>query len=241
MSAFGGKADIGIVTSGRHTAYLWANAIRRLPSNTVLLNLHDTALQLAFKSIWSAEMYRVRFLLIILRCLISATAPVESERRLSFRAVPFIDTDVTRMFTHSYALFMGLARWHLLFGSQFRKLALRHKWAPVTTGEMIDYRRSIRAFQKFELRTRVIYWDENRFYVEQSFNVSGQMFVSALVEGLVRSPQGVLKPAAVFAQAGYDGPAPEPSQEMKERIACLKKSSSPRGPSGTGHHAYSNS
>ena len=167
-------------------------------------------------------MYRVRFLLIILRCLISATAPVEKERCLSFRAIPFIDTDITRMFTHSYALFMGLARWHLLFGSQFRKLALRHKWAPVTTGEMINYRRSIRAFQKFELRTRVIYWDENRFYVEQSFNVSGQMFVSALVEGLVRSPQGVLKPAAVFAQAGYDGPAPEPSQR-DEGEDCLSK------------------
>ena len=185
-------------------------------------------------------MYRVRFLLMIMRCLVSATAPVERERCLSFRAIPFIDTDFTRMFTHSYALFMGLARWHLLFGSQFRKLALRHKWAPVTTGEIINYRRSIRAFQKFELRTRVIYWDENRFYVEQSFNVSGQMFVSALVEGLVRSPQGVLEPGEVFAKAGYEGPAPEPSQEMKERIACLKKSLPPRGPSGTGHHAQSN-
>ena len=140
----------------------------------------------------------------------------------------------TRMFTHSYALFMGLARWHLLFGSQFRKLALRHRWAPVTTGEMINYRRSIRAFQKFELRTQVIYWDENRFYVEQSFNVSGQVFVSALVEGLVRSPQGVLQPGEVFAKAGYEGSVPEPSQEMKERIACLKKSLPPRGPSGTG-------
>lgn len=186
-------------------------------------------------------MYRVRFLLMIMRCLIGATAPVEKERCLSFRAIPFIDTDITRMFTHSYALFMGLARWHLLFGSQFRKLALRHKWAPVTTGEIINYRRSIRAFQKFELRTRVIYWDENRFYVEQSFNVTGQMFVSALVEGLVRSPHGVLEPGEVFAKAGYEGPVPEPSQEMKERIACLKKSSPPRGPSGTGHHAQLNS
>jgi hypothetical protein len=45
-----------------------------------------------------------------------------------------------RMFTHSYALFMGLARWHLLFGSQFRNLAVRHKWAPVTTCEVINYR-----------------------------------------------------------------------------------------------------
>ena len=186
-------------------------------------------------------MYRVRFLLMIMRCLIGAMAPVEKERCLSFRAIPLIDTDITRMFTHSYALFMGLARWHLLFGSQFRKLALRHKWAPVTTGEIINYRRSIRAFQKFELRTRVIYWDENRFYVEQSFNVSGQMFVSALVEGLVRSPHGVLEPGEVFAKAGYEGPVPEPSQEMKERIACLKKSSPPRGSSGTGHHTQSKS
>jgi acyl-CoA thioesterase FadM len=141
------------------------------------------------------------------------------------------------MFTHSYVLLMGLARWHWLFGSQFRKLALqlalRDKWVPVTTREMINYRRSIRAFQKFELRTRVIYWDENRLYVEQSFYVSGEMYVSALVEGAVRSPQGVLSPAALFARAGYDGPAPEPSQEMKERIAYLIKSSPPRGPSET--------
>jgi acyl-CoA thioesterase FadM len=177
-------------------------------------------------------MYRVRFFLMITRCLISATAPVERERCLSFRAIPFIDTDVTCMFTHSYALLMGLARWHWLFSSQFRKLALqlalRDKWVPVTTGELINYRRSIRAFQKIELQTRVIYWDENRLYVEQSFNVSGEMFVSALVEGAVRSPQGVLSPAALFAQAGYDGPAPEPSQEMKERIASLKKSSPPK-------------
>ena len=135
------------------------------------------------------------------------------------------------MFTHSYALLMGLARWHWLFSSQFRKLALqlalRDKWVPVTTGEIVNYRRSIRAFQKFELRTRVIYWDENRIYAEQSFHVSGEMFVSALIEGAVRSRHGVLSPAAFFAQAGYDGSTPEPSQEMKERIASLKKSSPP--------------
>ena len=71
---FGGKADIGIVTAGD---MLPTFGRMQLPSNTVLLNLHDTALPLAFKSIWSAEMYRVRFLLIILRCLISATAPPE--------------------------------------------------------------------------------------------------------------------------------------------------------------------
>jgi len=186
-------------------------------------------------------MYKVRFLLIVLKCLISATARVDRERCLSFRPMPLIDTDSTRMFTHSYALFMGLARWHLLFGSELRNVAVRNKWAPVTTCEVITYKRSIRAFQKFELRTRVIHWDEDRFYVEQSFDVSDQTFVSALVEGLVRGPQGVLKPGDVFAKAGYEGPAPELSEEMKEWIAYLKRSSLPRGPSRTGHHAQSNS
>ena len=175
-------------------------------------------------------MYRVRFLLIILRCLISATAPVDRQRRLSFRAIPFIDTDVSRMFTHSYALFMGLARWHLLFGSEFRNLAVRHKWVPVTTCDVINYKRSIRAFQKFELRTRVVHWDNDRFYIEQSFDVGGQTFVSALVEGVVRSPQGILKTGDVFAKAGYEGPPPEPSEDMKERITYLKKLSPPRRP-----------
>jgi acyl-CoA thioesterase FadM len=203
--------------------------------NTVPFNLHDTALPLACKSIWSAEMYRVRFLRMMMRCLIGATAPVEKERCLSFRAIPFIDTDITRMFTHSYALFMGLARWHLVFGSQLLKLALRHKWIPLNTGEIINYRRSIRAFQKFELRTQVIYWDENRFYLEQSFDVSGQTFVSALVEAAVRSPQGVLEPGEVLAKAGYEGPVPDPSKEMKERIACLK-STTQRGKE-SGDHA----
>jgi acyl-CoA thioesterase FadM len=176
-------------------------------------------------------MYRVRFLLIILRCLVSAKAPVNKERHLSFRAIPFIDTDVSRMFAHSYVLFMSLAVWHLLFGSEFRKVAVRYKWAPVTTGEVINHKKSIRAFQKFELRTRVIHWDEDRFYLEQCFDVNGQTFVSALGEGLVRSPQGVLRPADVFAKAGYEGPAPEPSEDMKKRITYLKKSLAPSGPS----------
>ena len=178
------------------------------------LGLHDQTLE--------QKMYRLRFLAILLRCLISEKAPVDRERRLFFRAIPLIDTDFNRMFTHSYALFMGLARWHLLFGSQFRNLALRHKWAPVTTCELINYKRAIRAFQRFELRTRVIHWDEERFYVEQYFDVDGQTFVATLVQGLVRGPQGILKPRDVFAQAGYEGPAPEASQETKEQIALLK-------------------
>ena len=172
-------------------------------------------------------MYRVRFLLMIMRCLISATAPVERERCLSFRAIPF-DTDVTCMFTHSYALLMGLARWHWLFSSQFRKLALqlalRDKWVPVTTGEIINYRKSIRAFQKFELRPESFIGTKTAF-TSNSLSTSPVKCLSVRWFKGSRRPQGVFEPGELFAQAGYEGPVPEPSHEMKERIASLKKSS----------------
>ena len=168
-------------------------------------------------------MYRLRFLFILLKCFIEPTLPINAERSLRFRAIPLIDTDVARMFTHSYALFMGLARWHLLFGSEFRRLAIHNKWAPVTSSEITTYRRSIRAFQTFNVKTRIVFWNEKRFYVEHLFSVEDQIYVRTLVEGLVRSPAGVLRPNDVFSKAGFAGGSPTISEEEKEQIESLER------------------
>ena len=168
-------------------------------------------------------MYRVRFLLILAKCFIEPLLPVNAKRSLRFRAIPLIDTDVTRMFTHSYASFMGLARWHLLFGSEFRALALRNKWAPVTSSEITAYRKSIRAWQAFELETRIVFWDEARFYVEHLFISNKVVCVRTLVEGLIRAPSGILRPGDVFAAAGFTGGPPNISAEQREDVECLKR------------------
>src|SRR6478736_4199940 len=78
MSANDSKRTLAFWNAAGTQAYRRTDT--RLSSNSVPFNLHDTALPLALKSIWSAEMYRVRFLLMIMRCLIGATAPVEKER-----------------------------------------------------------------------------------------------------------------------------------------------------------------
>ena len=127
------------------------------------------------------------------------------------------------MFTHSYAAFMALARWHLLFGSEFRGLAWRNKWAPVTTSEMATYKKSIRAWQAFDLETRIICWDDEFFYVEHLFVRDGVVCMRTLVEGLVRGPSGILRPNDVFGAAGFTDGSPEAAVEQREEIACLKK------------------
>jgi hypothetical protein len=79
--------------------------------------------------------------------------------------------------------------------------------------------------QLFELTTRIIHWDESRFYVEHLFVADGQVYVRTLLEGLVRSPSGVLKPNDVFSAAGFTGGSPSVSQEEMAQIDALIQSS----------------
>lgn len=144
---------------------------------------------------------------------------------MSFRALPLIDTDLTRVFTHSYSMFMAFARWELLFGSEFRKLAIKRKWAPITTAETVTYRRSIRALEKFQVTTAIVHWDDQRFYVEHRFFCKGRLCLRALVEGMIRSPEGVLRPEEMFAQTGEIGSKPSTSEQLRCEIDALRSSS----------------
>lgn len=147
-------------------------------------------------------MYRLRFIWIILKCFFKSKKELLDTYTLKFIALPFIDTDVTRVFTQSYASYMGLARWHYVFASKFRNVALKKFWAPVTVAESIIYKKSIKAFSRIELKTNLICWNEKRFYLEQNFYVNGEIHVKAFLEGIIRSPQGPLQPPKVFKELG---------------------------------------
>jgi acyl-CoA thioesterase FadM len=164
-------------------------------------------------------MYRLRFLRIMLGCLISRTRPLLDTFEVSFVAIPFVDTDVTRLFTHAYSAYMALARWHYVFHSEFRNGALRHGWAPVTTAEMIDYKRSIKAFERVKVTSRLIGWNENRFFLEHTFTVRGETRAVCFVEGSLRGPKSVLKPAEAFAAMGAVAESPPLPDPWRKWIA----------------------
>jgi acyl-CoA thioesterase FadM len=161
-------------------------------------------------------LYRLRFIVLIFRCLISQPKGLLEDFDLYFIAVPLIDTDITRMFTQTYAAYMGLARWHYIFASHFKKAAIRDHWAPVATTERIQYKRSIKAGEKVQLRTKMLCWDEKRFFLRQTFLVNGEERAFALVEGLVRGSTGVLKPTEAFKALGVSSPSPEMPEEIKQ-------------------------
>lgn len=164
-------------------------------------------------------MYRIRFFLIIFRCLLSPTRDLLETFSVSFWAIPFLDTDFSRLFTHSYSSYMALCRWNFVFHSKFRNVAIKKGWTPVTTAELIEYRRSIKALQKVRVETRLLYWNESRFYLEQTFIVKQNVHAICYVEGLIRGPKGILEPPEVFRSAGMRHRSPDLPEQIKQWIS----------------------
>lgn len=166
-------------------------------------------------------MYRLRFILVMLKSLFSKKRDLTDDFKLSFWAIPFLDTDLALLFTQTYSQYMGLARWNLVFNSEFRTAALKRAWVPVTTRETMSYKRSIRAFDRVSLITRIVHWNQRRFYLQQVFYVRGEIRAVAYVEGLIRGPKGHLKPIEVLQRIGVSresAPLPENLQGWIDMI-----------------------
>jgi acyl-CoA thioesterase FadM len=89
--------------------------------------------------------------------------------RLEFKVWPF-DLDLNmHMNNGRYLSIMDLGRMDLIVRFGIMKQVLKNKWSPILASATIRYRKSLNPFQKFRLETRVVWWDEKWFYMEQRF------------------------------------------------------------------------
>ena len=168
-------------------------------------------------------MYRLRFMMVLLKSLLSRKKDLLEDFELNFWAIPLIDTDYSRLFTQTYALYMGLARWNFLFNSEFKTAALKRAWVPVTTSETITYRKSIKAFSRVKLVTRMVHWNDHRFYLEHIFYANNEVYAHTYVEGLVRSPAGHIKPKEAFAELGVSKESPPLPPAMQGWVDLISR------------------
>jgi acyl-CoA thioesterase FadM len=104
--------------------------------------------------------------------------------RIAFRVWPN-DCDINLHLNNGrYLTFMDLGRMHLLAQIGLLRELPRRRWAPVLSAVEISFIRPIQPFQKFDLVTRLLTWDEKYFYMEQRFEAGGQLCAVALVKGL---------------------------------------------------------
>lgn len=155
-----------------------------------------------------------------------ATAPARArlgpfeDSVLAFRVWPG-DLDQNRHLNNGrYLTMMDLGRFDLLGRMGLMSALMKRRWYPVVTGATIRYRRSIDAFERYQLRTRIVGWDAQGFFLEQRFERDGNVHAVAVIKGTFLGPEGKVSPADVAALVSPGTPSPP----LPEWIAAWDRS-----------------
>ncbi|WP_371038063.1 acyl-CoA thioesterase [Rhodosalinus sp. FB01] len=93
-------------------------------------------------------------------------------------------------------------------------MAMREQgWGLTIAGSSVRYRRRVRAFERLEMRSRVVCWDARFIYLEQSmWRRDGECTSHALYRSAVTSADGIVPPEKVLSamrQTATSPPMPD--------------------------------
>ncbi|HYS56238.1 MAG TPA: acyl-CoA thioesterase [Thermoanaerobaculia bacterium] len=149
-----------------------------------------------------------RLIRIILLNLLRRRRHVLDESVLRFRVLP-TDMDLNfHLNDGRYVSLTGLARVELLLRTGVLRGGVKRGWYPVVGATIIRYRREIRAFEKFVVRSRIAGWDDKWVYFEHRFEKNGDLAAIAYARGVMRSREGAVPTRDILALIGYNEPSP---------------------------------
>lgn len=153
-----------------------------------------------------------------------------AESRLSFRVWPN-DCDLNlHMNNGRYLTFMDLGRVHYVAQAGLLRHVLRQRWGAVMSAAEVNFIRPLAPFQKFELVTRMLTWDEKYFYLEHRFESREELCAIATVRGLLLHGGQPVPTAQVLRALGVDiAPPPMPAVVSHWReLTALKREQAAR-------------
>ena len=117
---------------------------------------------------------------------------------------PFLELNNGRVLT-----LMDLGRFGLLSRYGAPAVLKSKGWYGTVAGSAVRYRRRITVFQKLELRTRMLGWDDRFTYVEQAFWRGDQCCAHAVLRLAISSGKGIVPSSEVATAFGFpvDSPA----------------------------------
>jgi acyl-CoA thioesterase FadM len=102
-----------------------------------------------------------------------------------------------------YLTLMDLGRYEQGLRTGFWKKWRKLGWYPVVVNSTISFRKSLEPWQKFDIETKVIGWDDVAYYIEQRFVRNGEIYAKAIMRGrFLKRSWGVLTPQEVMDGSG---------------------------------------
>lgn len=89
------------------------------------------------------------------------------------------------------------------------RIAKAKRWGMAVAGASVRYRRRIRAFRRFTMKTRLIGWDERFVYMEQSMWLGGECASHVLIRSAItRGARGIVPPSEMALALGLPPESP---------------------------------
>lgn len=114
-----------------------------------------------------------------------------------------------------YLTLMDLGRFDLVARTGLMRALVRNGWRPLVGAATVRFLRSLSPFQRYELKSRILGWDEKWFYFEQRFERAGQAVAVGWVKGLLRGRDGNVAPRDVVAAVGQSPKSPPLPPEVR--------------------------
>ncbi|MDH4273684.1 MAG: thioesterase family protein [Gammaproteobacteria bacterium] len=129
---------------------------------------------------------------------------------VSFRVLPN-DLDVfMHMNNGRYPTMMDLGRLDLITRIGMSTFMFQRRWYPIVAALHLRFRRPLYLFQRYTLQSRIRYWDEKWFYIEQQFIRGEDVVAVGWIKGLIRGPEGNIPTAVVLQAVGSPMESPPP-------------------------------
>ncbi len=104
--------------------------------------------------------------------------------------------------------FFDLGRSVLFHRMGTTRTMMHNGWGAAVAGASVRYRRRVKMFQRVEMQSRLLGWDDRFLYVLQSMWRKGDCTSQALIRSAVTNASGIVAPARVAAATGVDPQSP---------------------------------
>lgn len=163
-----------------------------------------------------------RTLLTVLLARFKAPLAVMEEGRMRLTVWP-TDLDIAlHMNNGRYLTIADLGRWEMLLRTGFWPKMRANGWHPVVGTSKVWHRRSLMPFQRFELTTRIIGWDEKWTYIEHRFEGTGKkagtLYCRIVVKTLFLNGREKVPTAALIHTMGFDGQSPALEDGLEQML-----------------------
>ena len=160
------------------------------------------------------------FWLIFLAKRRTSLSPIDASL-IELRVLPN-DLDLNRHVNNGrYGTFMDLGRMDLIVRTGLLKLMREQNWFPVVADMHLRFLRPLKIWQRFQLETQLLGWDERWFYFQQRFISKGKICTVGLIKVQIRHGRKRVETERVLKKIGYENSSPEIPQSVQQWINAI--------------------